>query len=328
MHAKGQKVDTIYHINGNILTGDFRNLKYGVVTWKMDGMGTITFETPKINTYKSDKQFEIKLKNGLIYFGSFDTSGFHRKVNIVLTNGKELISIDEVVEAYPIRGNFWQRTSGDFKLGLNYSKGSGIADLVFSGSLDYRKRKSIYTFSWDNNYTFQGDSLNSTRGNASLEWERRIRKQWSFGTGVGWSQNSQLGINSRVNLGGVGIYDIVYNRWNRLSIGAGLGGQYEVPYDTSGITTDLTGITYLTWKVYKYTSPKVWVDAGVSWVPYFTTAGRHRIDFNLNPKVGLVGNFLQIGFKFYYTYDNNPSVVNASSTDWGINLEFTYSFHR
>ncbi len=79
-----QKIDTIYHINGDVLTGDFRSLSYGVVTWKMDGMGTISLEQPKINTFKSRKQFEIKLKNGIIYFGSFDTSGFDRKVNTIL----------------------------------------------------------------------------------------------------------------------------------------------------------------------------------------------------------------------------------------------------
>ena len=37
--ASAQKIDTIYHINGNILTGDVKRLVYGVVSYKMDGMG-------------------------------------------------------------------------------------------------------------------------------------------------------------------------------------------------------------------------------------------------------------------------------------------------
>ena len=81
-----QKTDTIVHVNGDILTGDLKKMIYGVATWKMDGMGTISMEEVKINTIKSKKLFEIKMKSGLIYFGSFDTSHIDRKVYILFTN--------------------------------------------------------------------------------------------------------------------------------------------------------------------------------------------------------------------------------------------------
>jgi len=323
----GQKIDTIYHINGNVMTGDFKKLNYGVVTWKMDGMGTISLEEPKINTIKSTKQFEVKMKNGLIYFGSFDTSGFDRKVNIVIANGRELINIDEIVEVYPIRRNFWLRTSGNFNLGLNYSKGSDIATFAFSGDINYRKRKSNISLNWNNNYTFQADTLNSTKGDASLGWEREIKKKWSFGAVFGWSQNSQLGTKSRINITTAGIYDFVYNRWNRFYGGLGLSGQQETPIDTTGITNDLVGVAMVGWKVYKYTNPKIWVDANISFMPYFTTTERYRTDINLSPKISIVGDDLKLGFRLYYTYDTNPAVTAVSKSDWGINLEITYSFH-
>lgn len=322
-----QKIDTIYHINSNVMTGDFKSLNYGVVTWKMDGMGTISLEKPKINTIKSRKQFEIKLKNGLTYFGSFDTSGLKRKVNILMTNGKHLVSIEEIVEVYPIRRNFWLRTSGNFNLGLNYSKGSDIATINFSGNLMYRKRKSSFNLSWNNNTTYQADTLNATKSDGSFDWQRLIKKNWSIITQVGIYQNSQLGAKLRLNLIFAGIYDIVYNRWNRLYTGAGFTGQRETPYDTTGITNDMTGIVFVAWKVYKYTNPKIWVDAGVSFIPYFTTANRNRTDINVSPKISIVGNDLKLGFKFYYTYDTNPLVDINSRSDWGINLEITYSFH-
>jgi len=51
-----QKTDTIVHINGDVLTGDLKKLTYGVATWKMDGMGTISMEEVKINTkYRFDQ---------------------------------------------------------------------------------------------------------------------------------------------------------------------------------------------------------------------------------------------------------------------------------
>ena len=322
-----QKIDTIYHTNGNVLTGDFKKLVYGVVTWKMDGMGTISLEEVRVNTIKSPKQFEVKLKNGLIYFGTFDTSGFDRKVNIVFASGRELVNIDEIVEVYPIRRNFWLRTSGNFSLGLNYSKGSDVATVAFSGNLNYRKRKSYFYFKWDDNNTFQADTLSATKADAFIGWQRLLRKKWFLSTIFGLSQNSELGTKLRLDLTFLGIRDIVYNNWNRFYAGAGLSVQRETPYDTTGITNDLAGVATVVWKVYKYTNPKIWVDADISFVPYITNAGRYRTNFNLNPKISVINDDMKVGFKFYYSYDSKPATDAAASDDWGINLEITYSFH-
>jgi hypothetical protein len=325
--SMAQKTDTIYHINGDVLTGDFKKLVYGVVTWKMDGMGTINLEIPKIKSIKSRKQFEIKLKNGMLYFGSLDSSAHKRKVNIVLANGRELVDIDDIVEVYPIRRNFWLRTSGNFGLGINYSKGSNLATVSFSGNINYRKKNSYFYIKWDDYNTFQADTLTSTKADATVGWQRLLQKKWSLGTILGVNQNSELGTKLRLDLSVVGIYDLAYNNWTRLFAAAGLSVQQEISYDTSVVSKDLAGIVGLVWKVYKYTNPKVWVDASVIWIPYLTTDGRYRANVNLSPKIGLVGNDLKLGFKFYYSYDSKTTTTTASSDDWGINLEITYSFH-
>ncbi len=220
-----QKTDTIYHVNGNILTGELRKLNYGVVTWKMQGMGTISLETPNINNIKSDKQFEVKLKNGLIYFGSFDTTNVERKVKIVSANGSELVNVNDIVEVYPIRKSFWLRTTGNVSLGFNYSKGSDVASLAFSGNMNYRRRKSTFQFSWNNDNTFQADTLSATNVNVTIGYQRSLRNYWSAGTFFSGSQNSQLGYKLRLNLAALGIRDIVYNWWNRYYVAAGLSVQ-------------------------------------------------------------------------------------------------------
>jgi hypothetical protein len=327
-----QKIDTIYHINGNILTGDFKRMNYGVVSWSMDGMGTISLEEPKIRTIKSSKQFEIKLKDGLLYFGSFDTSGINHHVYIVLTNGRELVNINRIVEVYPIRKNFWRRTSGNFSLGLNYSLGSSILTTVFAGNLDYKKRKAKYYFNWDNNNTWlwkKGeDSLTASRFDLSLGWAHTFRKGWSAGVEVGASQNLELGTKLRLNLTPLLIRDILYNNWNRIWAGAGVSFQREMPYDeTLPVTDDFVGIVSLAWKVYKYTNPKIWVDANVTFIPYFTNRERYRTNINLNPKIGLIGNDLKVGFRFYVSLDSSPPSETSTGVDYGINFEVTYSLH-
>jgi hypothetical protein len=325
--AIAQKTDTIIHINGNVLTGDFKKMAYGVITWKMDGMGTISMEEVKVNTIISKKQFEIKMKDGSILFGSMDSSRIQRKVNIVTTDQKDLVAIDDIVEIYPIKRSFWMRTSGNFSLGVNYSKGSNIATLAFSGDINHRKKKSYFAFNWDNNNTFQSDSLSSSNINTVLDWQRLLKNKWSTLVSVGASQNSELGTKLRLALNLIGVRDITYNIWNRLAAGAGLTVVRETPYDDSGITDDLAGLFNVTWKVYKYTLPKVWVDANISFIPYLTDPGRYRVVINLNPKVSIFSDNFKIGFASYYNFDNQPPSDATTTNDFGINLQLTYTFH-
>jgi hypothetical protein len=322
-----QKIDTIVHINGNVLTGDFKKMAYGVITYKMDGMGTISLEEVKVNTMRSIKQFEVKMKDGYILYGSMDTSGIDRKVNILTENGRKSIFIEDIVEIYPIRRSFWMRTSGNMSLGVNYSKGSNVATLAFSGNLNYRKRKSYFEITWDNNNTFQNDSVSSSNINTSFGWQLLLKNKWSSMISVSASQNTELGTKLRLALNMIGIRDFTYNIWNRLYGGAGLTVVNEVPFDNSGNRQDLAGLFHVAWKVYKYTLPKVWVDTNISLVPYLTDPGRYRVVINLNPKVSVFSNNFKIGFASYYYYDNQPPSDVTTTNDWGINLQLTFTFH-
>jgi len=323
----GQKIDTIIHTNGNILTGDFKKLVYGVVTWKMDGMGTISFEEPKVNTIISQKTFEIKMEDGKYYFASFERSDVDRKVYLSMPDKSLLVDIDDIVQVYPIKNNFWSRTSGNFSLGANYSKASNVATISFSGNVDYRKRNSYFNLSWDTNDTYQGDSLSSSNSNLALAWQRALKKGWSTDVAISATQNTELGTKLRLGLNLLGIKDITYNDWNRLYTGAGLNVAQETGYDDPEITNDLAGLFVVYWKIYKLTSPKVWLDSNISFLPYLTDSGRYRTTFNFNPKVSVFSDNFKVGIVFYYSYDSQPSSNAASNDDYGLNLQFTYSLH-
>ena len=323
----GQKIDTIIHTNGNILTGEFKKLVYGVVTWKMDGMGTISLEEPKINTIKSRKSFEIKMEDGKYYFASFDSSSAYRKVYLTMPDKSLLVDIDDIVQVYPIKNNFWSRTSGNFSLGANFSKASNVATISFSGNVDYRKRSSYFNLSWDTNDTYQGDSLSSSNTNMALAWQRALNHGWSTDVAISANQNTELGTKLRLGLNLVGIKDITYNEWNRLYTGAGLNVAQETGYDDSPVTNDLAGLFVVYWKIYKLTHPKVWLDSNISFLPYLTDSGRYRANINFNPKVSLFSDNFKVGLVFYYNYDSKPSSTASSNSDYGLNLQFTYSLH-
>jgi len=326
IESYGQKTDTIVHINGNILTGDLKKMNYGVVTWKMDGMGTISLEEPKIKTIISNKMFEIKMENGRVYYGSFEATEKPREVNLVLINENVIVSIDDIVEIFPIKNSFLTRLSGNFSLGVNYSKGSNVATLAFSGNLDYRKKKSGYSFVWDSNQTYQGDSLSSSKSDVTLSWQRTLNKGWYIDFAAGASSNLSLGTELRWNLSSAGIKDLTYNEWNRLYLAMGLNASKEIPVGNGETINDLAGLIQIKWKVYKLTGAKVWVDADISYLPYFTS-NRSRVTLNLNPQVSIFSNDFKVGISFYYNYDSQPQNENASNDDYGMNLQFTYTLN-
>lgn len=326
LQSYGQKTDTIIHINGNILTGDLKKMNYGVVTWKMEGMGTISLEEPKIQTIISNKMFEIKMENGKIYFGSFEASEEERMVNLILVNENIKVRLEDVVEVYPIRNSFWRRLTGNFSAGANYSKGSNVATIQFSGNLNFRKRKSSYVLTWDTNDTFQGDTLSASKSDLELAWERSLNKSWYTDISIGISKNLQLGTKRRLNLNLSGIKDLNYNEWNRLYAAVGVNISQEIPVGDGEITNDLAGLFTLKWKVYKLTSPKVWLDADISYLPYITDS-RNRISINLNPSVTLFNDNFKVGISTYFTFDSQPQNIDASNDDYGLNLQFTYSLN-
>ncbi|PWI30671.1 hypothetical protein DI383_04280 [Flavobacteriaceae bacterium LYZ1037] len=322
-----QKTDTIYHVNKNILTGDFKSLSYGIVTWKMDGMGTISLEEIKINTIISNKQFEIKMRDDLMYFGSLEASNEYRKVYIVTITDKILVKVEDIVEIYPIKSSFWMKISGDFSFGFNYSKGSDVGNLSFSGNIDYRKKKTFFELDWDQNNTYQADTLGARKADVTISWQRLLKNGWSSQVSTGFNQNSELGLKERWIVNLMGVKDISYNNWNRLYGGAGLNLSHEVPYGGVSEQNDLAGVFQVVWKVYKYKEPKLWVDADISFLPYFTDSGRYRTEFNLNPKINLFTNDFKFGMKFYYSYDSKPPTETASTNDYGVNFQLSYSFH-
>lgn len=322
-----QKADTLVHINGNVMTGELKKLQYGILLWKMDGMGTIDVEIPKISTLKSKKRFDIRLQNGNRYYGSFDASAQKQMVNLVLTTGNMLVGIADIAQIFPLKRSFWLRTSGDFGFGGNYSKGSDLLTLNFSAALKHRRESAYYDFSLDTYYTFQDDSLSSIKSDARLGWEHLRKSKLSYGANLGFGQNYELGTKMRIDLTIVGIYDIIFNSWTRFSALAGISMEQEYPYSDDAPAEYITGNFALGWKVYKLTKPKVWLESNIQYLPYYNSDKRYRLNLNFNPKVGLIGNNLKIGFRTYYSFDSQPVTEEANKEDWGANLEINYSFH-
>jgi len=322
----GQKTDTIIHVNGNVLLGEIKKLDNGIVTFKMDGMGTIKFELDKIKTFCSKKHFQVTVKSGMHYYGTIDTSSVSRKVKLKVMNGCELLHLDDLVELYPIKKNFWLRTSGVFSLGFNFSKGSGIASLNSSAKLDYRNRKSYTVLNWSEYTTVQSDTLTSNKTDLSINFQRLIMRKWYFGLNSEASSNTELGLDLRI-LAGVSINKyLIQNYHNRLFVAIGTSGNREWADGGDTHTNNVEGLLGANYHYFKYTNPEINISTHVNAYPNFTTAGRWRVNYSLDAMVEVINDF-HVGISFYYNYDSKPVSSDASTNDYGIATTLSYSFH-
>lgn len=322
----GQKTDTIVMVNNNYITGELKKIVYGQVSYSVDGMNTISIDEVDVSSLLSKKQFEIKLINDSIYYGSFDTARLKRMVYIVTDDTRKLINMRDLVEVFPIKRNFWQRTSGNFSLGYNLTKSNKNMSIASSGDLTHRKKKSFFELQWNNNLVWYVDTLNSSSNQAALVFQRTIKKEWSAGLGLGYDQNSELGVQARLGLTLSLIKDFVYNSWNRLSAGVGFDGTQEWDYGQEGSKEYIAGMVTLAWKVYHFQEPKISVTSYVTYLPYLNDK-RSRVNLSLAPNLSVYGNNLKVGFNLYYNYDSSPPSDQYSTADYGLNLTFSFSFH-
>jgi len=322
-----QKTDTLVSTNGNIITGEIKKIEYGLLTYKVSGMGTLSVETEKIQTLKSVKHFQIILDNGLLYFGSLDTvSGDQPKVKIVSRTQTYIVAVKSIVELFPIKKNFWLRTSGSFSLGGNYTKSSRILQLNFTGNLNYRTKKRFFQAGWNNQITLQNDSIISEKQSNTMSYRRYFKHHYSFQSQLGASSNQELNLKSRIYLNLTAGKDFIHTYRSVFYTGLGLSGNSEITDYSNSNTYNLEGVLMLNYEFYKRTDPQINITTIFDTYPSFTIKGRWRFDASLNARIEVFNDFY-IGINIYNNYDNSTSLSPDKHNDWGVNTTLSYSFH-
>lgn len=312
-----QKTDKVLLRNGNILTGEIKNMKFAKLSYDVDGPGTISIKWEHIVRISSDKTFQVTMQNGDVLITKLDSIFFEQPS----------VTLDSIIEIVRINDQFLQRLDGNINLGFNYAKSNNDLQFNFNSSITYRKPKAELNFKINSVISDNDNDTISKKQDATLDFYRKFKNRNYLNALFGWQQNTELGLDSRFILPVVVGKILLNNNHQRLLTGAGLSFNFEKSRGNPDYSGSLEGMLIISFKEFKYSTPKVSIDARLAIFPGITDWGRVRMGFNLSSKYEIFKDF-NVGLNFYDEFDSRPPAGALSKNDFGLNFTIGYEFGK
>lgn len=312
-----QNTDKVFLKNGDVITGEIKKLKYAKLTFDLDGPGLIDIKWEEIIKVTSNRTFQVTLKNGDVLITTFDELYLNK--NLVL---------DDIVEMVQIKNKFFQRLEGDISLGFSYNKSNNTANFNFNNTFIYRRPKTEVDLKLNSVISKnKNDSITAKKQDASFIYTKDFKNNYIFISSLGWEQNTQLGLANRFLLKGGPGKNIIKTNRQLLLTAIGLSYNQEQSASSIEYVGNLESLIIIQFKEFKYTTPKLSIDASYVILPGLSQWGRVRMDFQLNMKYEIFKHF-NVGVSFYDLYDNRPPEGAVSKNDFGVNTTIGYYFGK
>ncbi len=310
------QTDVLILRNGDSMTGEFKNLQRGMVTFKTDAMSTLSVKWPRVITAWTDKQFEIRLQDGRIFVGSMAGTDSGQ---VLLQTASDTVSVrtETVVSMVRLKRTFLQRLDGNLNLGLNFTQQNAKVDITFSGEVRYNIPLNHFVLNFNGTFSRQDSVSNITRRNLTFFYAREVTKRtgWFWAVTADNQANSQLGLQNAVSVGtGPGLFIIQSNGLDlvtwvspavrredyvnedpRTTIPLAFVGDFQL-FNWAGMSTDLS--------------------SRLSVAPVLNNSGRWQINFTANLNRELLNQlYLTIGVT--EIYDSKPP-SNTNKNDFSL----------
>jgi hypothetical protein len=326
--VQAQKNDTVYLMNGDRISGEIKRYEDGLLILKTDGMSTLNIEYEKIRTFFSRKYYEIVKKTGFSYYGSVTFSKTERCIGVCIANDTVTEPITDIVEIIPIKNRFWKKFYGSIDVGVSYYKSTSTLQYYLNSEINYRARKDLFSLDISlmiSDQKVSDTSLISKKNDIGLDYTHFFQGRWWGGLGAKYQQNTELELDSRIQLGLGAGYDIVHTNPIRLYImGGGLVNR-EKPTDSVSTSTNFEGLMSVKFTWLQHRHPEINISTFFNALPSFSVAGRWRLEYDLVVKYEILKD-LYISLTYYDNYDNKPSGGGPALNDWSVVFSIGYTF--
>jgi len=328
--AHAEKTDIVVLINGNAVTGEIKSLDFGSLRYSTDSMGTVSIDWEDIVNVTSSQNFQIEVVDGSRYYGHLTAPEDRYAIRLKTPSTTYDFQMAEVIRITPIESDdsFWEQLDGSFSIGLQTAKSTEITTSSVSGDVNYRTRKYLLGLRLTSNVTDQpsdGEPGTGTTARQTIQanYQRFKGKRWFTDWFTSWEKNDELGIESRLSLGGALGRFIVQTNQNQLSITAGAQAARERFTGDDEPTTKPEGrieIRYLRRKLVPETS----ITFTTKIYPSLEDWGSYRAETDLSLTREFVED-LFFDITVGYSYLSDPP-TDAESADYTITTSLGYSF--
>jgi len=328
------KTDIVILVNGDAVTGEIKALEFGALRYSTDSMGTVNIDWEDIVSIKSEQNMQIEITDGSRYYGRLRTAEDENAVLVKTASQEVVLTADEIVRITPIEtgDKLWQRLEGDFSLGFQAQKSTGVITSNLASDVRYRSLKFLVGLKLNSAVTEQPSpkildpdaTLTTVRQSIEVNYQRFRDNRWFTDWFSRWDRNDDQGINSRSSIGGaVGRYFVQTNR-NQFSLAGGLQGTHtSFTEDEEGSATDAEGrieIRYL----HRNLVPEASVTFTSTIYPLIEDLSQFRAETDLSFKREFFEDFFW-DLTITHSYLSDPPDLSSSS-DHNVITSVGYSF--
>lgn len=320
----GLYVDRIHLKNGDVITGNMKELDRGKLRVKTLTMDTIYLNWVYIESIDTDKYLRIGKADGSFNYGVIQHADLSDSL-VVEDRGQEVeIPILAVSTIQPIRvqESFWRRLDVDLKAGIDFKTASDILLINLSSNVKFREEKYEIDVDANWNETSRTENNNSSRADLVGNYTRFLRDRWFWKATTGFETNEELGLDLRAIVAGTAGRYLIQSPTLRFELNAGLAGNWENRQD--GTSTSAEGLIRSSLEIFKHTLPITRLSASVNVFPGITESGRLRVNTNVSLRNEIVRSVFW-DLTFFSTFDNRPP-EGAEQEDYGIVTSIGASF--
>ena len=324
--AFAQRTDELVLLNGNTITGEVKSLQQGKLEYKTDDVDTIYVKWEAVRSITSTNFFEVEDERGVYFYGALAPGKKDGELTVIGPTRSVVLDRDTIVEIMPIKRTFWGRVDGSLNLGFSFTSADTILQYSLESDATYRQKKYKASINLSSIQTRQDSREDIVRDNLDFVYTRYHKNRF-FGAGaLGFSRNTELGIDFRSSLGyGFGRSFIQNNRSN-LAAMVGLAVSRETPIGGDPSDFNLLGVIGVRYHYFLYNFPKTDILVEFTLQPGITDWPRLRGEFNASFRREFFKDFTA-NFRFYDTYDSEPPGETAEANhDYGVILSVGWTF--
>jgi hypothetical protein len=321
--AASSKIDTVYFQHGDRLTGELVSLNKGILKLKTNDVGTVSIEWQNVDSLCILNSLRILKHNGGVLYGRLYPSG-KNKVSIIIDEQgrKSEIELVAIVELIQLKEKILSRLSGTLSAGFNYTKATEVSQLDFSGNIDFKGEKTIFSANYSIVLTDDG-SKTTQRQSGGASSDRLLPNNWSAQGKLLAETNSEFQLDLRTSLNSSVSYNFIRSNSQLLQAGAGFSLNREFSGDLA--QNNIEGLVGLKYSLFIMDSPQVSFDFEGFLLPGLNRFGRVRSEINTDFKWEMFKDFFLKG-SLFFSSDNEPLSGVDVRTDWGTSIGLEFKF--